>query len=142
MGNWEGLARRLFYSQRGSDEQYELIPNEDGLPTRRTSSSPRRQQQQQQNPLRPRSPRELCYACIHVLTPRRVFTFVTSVFAFLVLGVLWSGIPPTYENIREFERRLPQHNVSLPFPEGENGMYLRFPDHLWGHGLNNILQEL
>jgi hypothetical protein len=36
---------------------------------------------------------------------------------------------------------LPQHNLSLPFPEGEGGLYLRFPGHLWGHGLNNILQE-
>jgi hypothetical protein len=59
----------------------------------------------------------------------------------MILTILWRGIPPSYEDIRGYERRLPQHNLSLPFPEGEEGLYLRFPGHLWGHGLNNILQE-
>ena len=73
---------------------------------------------------------------------RRILSAVLGILSFLVLGVLWSGIPPSYSDIREFERRLPQHDLALPFPEGDKGMYLRFPDHLWGHGLNNVLQEL
>ena len=139
MGTWDSVARRLFYGERGPTEQYELVPNnEEGLPTRRASPTPRKQQQ----PFRPRSPRALCFACLHLLTPRRILTFVICVFSFLAIGILWSGVPPSYENIREFERRLPQHNLSLPFPEGKDGMYLRFPEHLCGHGLNNIMQEL
>ncbi|EJD06309.1 uncharacterized protein FOMMEDRAFT_16926 [Fomitiporia mediterranea MF3/22] len=136
MGTWEGVARRFFNSQRRSGEHYELVPSEDGLPTRRASPTPWRPQS-----FRFRSLRVVCFACLHLLTLRRIFAFLLTVLAFLVLGILWSGIPPSYASIREFERRLPQHNVSLPFPEGKDGMYLRFPEHLWGHGLNNIMQE-
>ncbi|KAF7976759.1 hypothetical protein HWV62_5752 [Athelia sp. TMB] len=50
--------------------------------------------------------------------------------------------PVDYSEIRAYERALPQHNLSLPYPGGQNGHYLRFTDRLWGHGLNNILQEV
>lgn len=57
----------------------------------------------------------------------------------LVIGgfIVASWIPPSYQDIRRYERNLPQHSVDI----GERRRYLRFPDHIWGHGLNNILQE-
>jgi len=73
------------------------------------------------------------------LTLRRILIFLVMIPLFLVLGILCSGIPPNYEDIRTFERLLPQHNLTKA--RAEHGKYLRFPDHLWGHGLNNILQE-
>ncbi|KIJ93493.1 hypothetical protein K443DRAFT_684529 [Laccaria amethystina LaAM-08-1] len=51
--------------------------------------------------------------------------------------IVASWIPPSYQDIRRYERNLPQHSVGI----GERRRYLRFPDHIWGHGLNNILQE-
>ncbi|KAJ7077976.1 hypothetical protein C8R43DRAFT_1053533, partial [Mycena crocata] len=57
-----------------------------------------------------------------------------------MVGVLLSGIPPTYSDIREYEKMLPQHNVSA-LSALDPPIYLRFPGHLWGHGLNNVLQE-
>ncbi|KAL5526206.1 hypothetical protein ACEPAG_7545 [Sanghuangporus baumii] len=137
---WEGIARRLFGVQRVSFDRYELVPSaEDGRGThaRRSSPIPRKQ-----HSLRSWPARAACFTLLHFLTPRRIFAFLASILAFLVFGVLWSGIPPSYETIREFEHHLPQHDLSLPFPEGKDGMYLRFPEHLWGHGLNNVLQEL
>lgn len=72
---------------------------------------------------------------------RRFLIFLSALPLIALLAILSSGVPPSYNDIRSFERRLPQHNLSLPYPEGQNGTYLRFPGHLWGHGLNNILQE-
>ncbi|KAF7965020.1 hypothetical protein HWV62_1035 [Athelia sp. TMB] len=73
---------------------------------------------------------------------RRIILGIASLPMVLVFLTLWSGVPPDYRDIREYERALPQHNLSLPYPAGQDGLYLRFPDHLWGHGLNNILQEV
>lgn len=137
---WDGVARRLFAARRVSNDIYELVATvEDGRATlaRRSSPIPRKQ-----HPVRAWSTRAVCFTLSHYLSPRRVFAFLTTVLALLACGILWSGIPPSYESIREFERHLPQHDLSLPFPEGKDGMYLRFPEHLWGHGLNNVLQEL
>ena len=134
MKSWETIARRLLSLRNNSDSNhYELLPvnNEDdrrfrtARPTSPSSSSTR----------------SIVLAFIHLITLRRCLLFVVSVFSLLSLGVLWSGIPPSYNNIRRFENKLPQHNKNLPFPEGQNGVYLRFPEHLWGHGLNNVLQE-
>lgn len=75
-----------------------------------------------------------CFPC----TLRRALVSLTLI---LLLLMLLRGIPPSYNDIREYERRLPQHNLSLAPPEGVEGAYLRFPGHLWGHGLNNVLQE-
>ncbi|KAL5503712.1 hypothetical protein ACEPAH_7783 [Sanghuangporus vaninii] len=62
--------------------------------------------------------------------------------ASLVLWILRSGMPPTYGEIREYERRLPQHNLSLPFPEGKDGMYLRFAEYAQDSGFSDMLQSL
>ena len=133
MKSWETIARRLLQFRNADSNNYELSPvaNEDD---RRFRAA------------RPTSPsssptRSIAFACVHLITLRRCLLFFVSVFSLLSIGVLWSGIPPSYNNIREYEKKLPQHNKKLPSPEGENGMYLRFPEHLWGHGLNNVLQE-
>ena len=75
-------------------------------------------------------------------TLRRIVTLTFTVLFTLALGVLSSGIPPSYSECYELERNLPQHNLQLLPPEGESARFLRFPDHIWGHGLNNILQEV
>ncbi|KAL4077833.1 hypothetical protein J3A83DRAFT_4186114 [Scleroderma citrinum] len=65
---------------------------------------------------------------------------------YILAFILLQGIPPTYDDIRTFERRLPQHSISAwSSVDGTHHhhqpRYLRFPGHLWGHGLNNVLQE-
>lgn len=67
---------------------------------------------------------------------------------FVLLIVLCQGIPPTYHDVRLFERRLTQHSLTTPSSAVDEAArpvhhprYLRFPGHLWGHGLNNVLQE-
>ena len=72
---------------------------------------------------RPRQPRSITRIC---------FLFLLLV---TVLALIRGGIPPYYDDIRGYERRLAQHNLSLPFPEGEDGLYLRIPGYLWGHGI-------
>ena len=51
-------------------------------------------------------------------------------------------IPPRYLNVYEEERRLPQHNLSLPFPEGATGRYVKFTSQINMLGWNNVLNEL
>lgn len=50
--------------------------------------------------------------------------------------------PPRYLNVYEEERRLPQHNTSLPFPEGATGRYVKFTSQINMLGWNNVLNEL
>ncbi|KAH9476504.1 Strobilurin A biosynthesis cluster protein l1 [Psilocybe cubensis] len=96
-----------------------------------------------------------------LLATTAIFVIMLVVISGAVL--LYGGIPPSYSNVRLSERSLPQHRwghdiLDRPggfakagavntggFIEGtselEGARYLRFPDHLWGHGLNNVLQE-
>ncbi|KAF9535405.1 hypothetical protein CPB83DRAFT_830430 [Crepidotus variabilis] len=59
--------------------------------------------------------------------------------------ILWNGgIPPSYADIRAQERSLPQHRWQPQRPAKyitEGPKFIRFPDHYWGLGLNNILEE-
>ncbi|GLB42102.1 putative GDP-fucose protein O-fucosyltransferase [Lyophyllum shimeji] len=125
---WRGIARRLSDSpdRRHSEEDYELLPNEstraDGLPHVGT-----------------RRRRSRLQACVHFWTLRRILIFLALIPFLLAFGVLLSGIPPSYNDIREFERHLPQHNTTQALEE--HTRYIRFPGHVWGHGLNNVLQE-
>ncbi|KZT21880.1 hypothetical protein NEOLEDRAFT_1072823 [Neolentinus lepideus HHB14362 ss-1] len=130
MNSWTNVLRRLAVVFRPrSEEDYELLPP-NGAPA--GVSRKRR-----------RSARGLLYACLHLFTFRRIAITLVSIPVLLAMAVLWSGVPPSYEDIRVFERNLPQHNVSLAVSarRGHEPKYLRFPGHLWGHGLNNILQE-
>ncbi|KAF4623967.1 hypothetical protein D9613_002405 [Agrocybe pediades] len=82
-----------------------------------------------------------------------VFVVLLSPLFLIATSLLYGGLPPSYRNVRLSERYFPQHDWSRtqPSPSGLTGAgrimpagetkYLRFPDHLWGHGLNNVLQE-
>ena len=50
--------------------------------------------------------------------------------------------PPDHHAIREFERMLPQHNLSLPFPEGKKGRYVKFSNQIRMLGWNNCFNEV
>jgi len=49
--------------------------------------------------------------------------------------------PPLYEELDFLELSLPQHNASLPNPEGGTGRYFYPANRLWGVGFNNVFQE-
>lgn len=57
-------------------------------------------------------------------------------------GVLYKTQPPTYDGIIQMERDLPQHNLSLPYPEGKNGRYVKFSYERPTLGWNNVLTEV
>ncbi len=42
------------------------------------------------------------------------------------------NFPPLYKEYYKYERNLPQHDLSLPFPEGATGRYLYPANHVWG----------
>jgi hypothetical protein len=134
MNVWRSAVRRLLdtSSSRQFEEDYELLSSEPnsrpGLPLSNGSHS---------LGVRRRSVRSILYTLLHGFTLRRTLLLLALIPFFLVIVVLWQGVPPDYEDIRTFERHLPQHNLTT----AKDGMYLRFPGHLWGHGLNNILQE-
>ncbi|KAG1738934.1 uncharacterized protein EDB91DRAFT_1288158 [Suillus paluster] len=47
-----------------------------------------------------------------------------------------------YEEYHEYERRLPQHNLSLPFPEGRDAKFFWAANHVINSGWGNVMQEL
>ena len=57
-------------------------------------------------------------------------------------GAVLRTHPPAYDSIIEMERTLPQHNLSLPYPEGKNGRYVKFSYQLPALGWNNVLTEM
>ena len=50
--------------------------------------------------------------------------------------------PPNYRNFRKWIHDLPQHNLSLPFPEGKDGRYVKFSSQVQQLGWNNVLNEV
>ncbi|TFK70537.1 hypothetical protein BDN72DRAFT_532335 [Pluteus cervinus] len=50
--------------------------------------------------------------------------------------------PPPYERLWKWQENLPQHNLSLPFPEGRTGRYLKFSCEVKLLGWNNVFNEL
>ncbi|KAJ7623533.1 hypothetical protein FB45DRAFT_925935 [Roridomyces roridus] len=54
-----------------------------------------------------------------------------------------SKLPPpsNWEAVLKWEAALPQHDPSLPFPEGRTGRYVRFSNQAKGLGWNNCLNE-
>ncbi|KAJ6585570.1 hypothetical protein B0H19DRAFT_926051 [Mycena capillaripes] len=119
MSLWRALLR-LLPSQNHKDE-YELLP------------------ENSHHEQRPRG-RRRAHSCIRFFTLRRIIILLVTIPILLMVGVLLSGIPPTYKDIRTYEAKLPQHNDTA-LSTGDSRVYLRFPGHLWGHGLNNVLQE-
>ncbi|KAF5321801.1 hypothetical protein D9619_000051 [Psilocybe cf. subviscida] len=70
-----------------------------------------------------------------------------------VIGAVlaYGGLPPDYSSVREHERELSDHGRKITSQHSwkfasskeatDDRRYLRFPDHAWGLGLNNVLQE-
>lgn len=50
--------------------------------------------------------------------------------------------PPLYPDVTAAEYLLPQHNDSLPFPEGDSARFIRFANEQPGVGFNNQLKEV
>ena len=79
---------------------------------------------------------------LHAVTLRRLLVCLACTPLLLILTILCQGVPPSYSDIRTYEQRLPQHSVAaLTRVDDRPPRYLKFPGHLWGHGLNNVLQE-
>ncbi|EKM79136.1 hypothetical protein AGABI1DRAFT_39997 [Agaricus bisporus var. burnettii JB137-S8] len=49
--------------------------------------------------------------------------------------------PPTYQWLTDWEGALPQHNLSLSYPEGKSGRYVKFSSEIQMLGWNNCLHE-
>ncbi|RDB27167.1 hypothetical protein Hypma_004583 [Hypsizygus marmoreus] len=69
----------------------------------------------------------------------RIILCLALIASLLIFKVLASGIPSTYQDIRKFERSLPQHDLTEALRKGT--LYLRVPKHVSGRGFNNVLQE-
>lgn len=41
------------------------------------------------------------------------------------------SVPPLYEKYHDYERHLPQHDLSLPFPEGRDAKFFWVPNHVY-----------
>ncbi|KAJ7490675.1 hypothetical protein FB451DRAFT_624133 [Mycena latifolia] len=119
MNLWRALVRLL--PSRAHTDEYELLPDA-------SHHDPRPRGRRRPHP------------CFRFFTLRRVFILLVGALLMVLVGVLLSGVPPTYSDIRAYENMLPQHNVSA-LSALDPPLYLRFPGHLWGHGLNNVLQE-
>ncbi|KAJ7704987.1 hypothetical protein B0H17DRAFT_1166704 [Mycena rosella] len=119
MSLWRALAR--LRPTRAHADEYELLPDAS------------------HHDARPRG-RRRPHPCFRFFTLRRVFILLVTLPILIMVGVLLSGVPPTYNDIRAYEKMLPQHNITA-LSVVDPPIYLRFPGHLWGHGLNNVLQE-
>ncbi|KAI6108778.1 hypothetical protein EDD16DRAFT_1694730 [Pisolithus croceorrhizus] len=53
-----------------------------------------------------------------------------------------NGLPPLYESYHDYERHLPQHNLSLPYPEGRDAKFFWAANHVHSSGWGNSMQEL
>ncbi|KAK7033761.1 hypothetical protein R3P38DRAFT_2520195 [Favolaschia claudopus] len=52
------------------------------------------------------------------------------------------ALPPDYTVLKKWEAALPQHNLTLPFPEGKKGRYVKFSNQSGGIGWNNCFNEV
>ncbi|KAG6374801.1 hypothetical protein JVT61DRAFT_4184 [Boletus reticuloceps] len=52
------------------------------------------------------------------------------------------SLPPLFEAYHDYERHLPQHNLSLPFPEGRDAKFFWASNHVTASGWGNVMQEL
>ncbi|SJL07168.1 uncharacterized protein ARMOST_10511 [Armillaria ostoyae] len=55
------------------------------------------------------------------------------------VSVVDTDRPPNYDWLRQWEHDLPQHNLSLPAPEGKAGRYVKFSSQTQMLGWNNVL---
>lgn len=67
------------------------------------------------------------------------FSLISTIYLFFLLHV--HRYKFGWGVLREWEAALPQHNLSLPSPEGQNGRYVHFMTQLVVVGWNNVLAE-
>lgn len=78
-----------------------------------------------------------------LLSPKRVLFILCLVSIVLcILAIANGGIPPSYSRIKTYESLLAQHDWNSKSSGVHEQKYLSFPDHIWGHGFNNFLQEM
>lgn len=69
------------------------------------------------------------------INKRYVRNSLAGVLAVFVLVLLHrkmrseSKLPPLYEKYIDYEREMPQHSLSLPYPEGKHAKFLWFANH-------------
>jgi hypothetical protein len=104
----------------------------------------------------PKSSR-LLRAALRSIRPLPVLIISTLLLvSWLIIVVIYGGIPASYWDVRLRERAFPQHRWEAACPRGRKSMkrgcyegaldedsryFLRFPDHVWGRGFNNVFQE-
>ncbi|TEB34365.1 hypothetical protein FA13DRAFT_1753877 [Coprinellus micaceus] len=71
-----------------------------------------------------------------------VFFFVLIIISVSTRSDYNLDVPPRYRDLIELQRDLPQHNLSLPYPEGETGRYVKFTSQINMLGWNNVFNEL
>ncbi|KAF7327217.1 hypothetical protein MKEN_00298800 [Mycena kentingensis (nom. inval.)] len=79
--------------------------------------------------------------CFALLATFVAVSFLLSAFPEAPKRLLGIRAGPLYLLLRLKMRRLPQHNLSLPFPEGKTGRYVRFRVESNFIGWNNCLNE-
>ncbi len=84
----------------------------------------------------PKGPHGTWRSCCHVFSMCRRMKILLLVFALLATAsvaaltyVLNYSLPPLYGRFHQAELALPQHDVSLPLPEGAHGRYLWVANH-------------
>lgn len=103
-------------------------------------------------------PANMLFCPAAVKRPSRIILILltfTAVLTLILLSTLKNGAPwhrlvggslrtppPTYDEILWAEYNLPQHNLSLPYPEGRTGRYIKFSNQIKGLGWNNVLNEM
>ncbi|KAF9506719.1 hypothetical protein BS47DRAFT_1367182 [Hydnum rufescens UP504] len=87
------------------------------------------------------SPKSLLMFLIPPLILVFIWRFLPRTDVFPIYSNENTSLPPLYPDLQDEERRLPQHNLDLPYPEGRSAKMLRFGNQIWGLGLNNQLQE-
>jgi hypothetical protein len=53
-----------------------------------------------------------------------------------------TNTPPNWDKVYEWEWKLPQHNLDLPYPEGKTGRYVKFSNQIKYLGWNNVFNEM
>jgi hypothetical protein len=89
------------------------------------------------------SPSNLLKTALYYVSFRRVAILAAGVFLLICGIILSSGVPPQYDDIWQYEKSLPQYNVTQAVADVKLGKrkYLWFEGNVKGRGFNNVLQE-
>lgn len=107
-----------------STNTYRPLDTASELPLSGTHASKRRRMSTSSTPrLRARAHSVAAIAFLPVVALTAGFIIYHFVFRFTLVDQFVYGFPdvPEYDEYFDWEDRLPQHNTSLPYPEGPNG---------------------